>query len=94
MPRVISFVRNNLRELHWLFNWRGEEALGMKFQMPSADQSRLFSCFVFFVWAAAVLKDLHFYFASTGLCSTFVCENAPMAVDYDVLLNKVLCLKE
>lgn len=48
----------------------------------------------FVVWAAAVLKDLYFYFASTGLCSTFVCENAPLAVDYDVLLSKVLCLKE
>lgn len=41
MHRVISFVRNNLRGLHWLFNWRGEAALGMKFQMQSADQSCL-----------------------------------------------------
>lgn len=43
--RVISFVRNSLRELHWPFNWRGEEALGMKFQMQSADQSCLLLCF-------------------------------------------------
>lgn len=44
--RVISFLRNNLRELHWPFNWRGEEALGMKFQMQSADQLGLLLCFL------------------------------------------------
>lgn len=66
----------------------------MKFQMQSADQSCLLLCFSAVVWAAALLKDLHFYFASTGLCETSRRENVPLAIDYDVPLNKALCLKE
>ena len=31
------FVRNDLRELHWPWNWRGAKALGMKFQMHSTE---------------------------------------------------------
>lgn len=78
--RRISFVRNDLKGLHWPCNWRGEKkALGMKFQMQSADHPTSLCGLFFFSFQLCVVCWLLFYRMDILLfCKSRVMVNFPL----------------